>query len=843
MRLAIVLFYAGLLLAPRAPALQEAPPNAPWTPDRDTLLLVHFDRPEELQSGAGSRVTLAKDVSIAPDGAFGSCLRFERERGYVRLDGSDGKLSPAIGAITLAAWVRMQDVRGIQYIVATTNQRGYQLGIRDGHLFCYLTTREERFTGAGVDNASAKVPLGRWCHVAMTYDSEMIRLFVDGRERLGKTIDGGPLIEDRTDVFVGMRRDLAEHEEWKTKEFFRGEIDEVRISSTVRYPGRSTPERPAPRAETRVYGVDASRGDDAADGSLKAPFKTLSKAAASARAGDFVLIMPGTYREGLVPARGGTPDQPVSFVARRPGTVILEGGGVRCSDGVNYVVLKGLTIRGTPGPGVTARRGWRIEDCLLQKCGEGIAVSGSHWAIVRSVVEDSGGNSLSGGWGLHQLVEGCILRRGNRRGENPADTTGACKLLDCEDIRVQDVVSYDHTGQGWWFDWNSRNYVVDGCTVFGCHGLRQGWEGAGIFSEVNPGPGRITNNLVYSCTGMGIAVAESSSVTVSGNVIVDCGIGVEFRDMARLPGLHDVEVVRNTFKAMRGPCISTSIGEWKQPLPTGYGIRIDRNAYDVPADKPRVAWLKTKCASLAEARTRLGVEAAGTEGTAAFDRRLIATVVDGRSQVDPWQGLGILDQLDAVDPAGGPVSLMVYGRGDVGVDPSGGRYVEAYDLARRTTVRVDLATEAIERAVCAAIPRWASLIPGTVRGELTSVDPYALRLRASGAEPPRDVVPVARRREAASNAGDLPGIARAAEGKKPGDVVWLPAHARNPMSAGLVKILDLQGGTATLRVDPAVLAKINAIKTYPLTTPTWVKVRLTAVTGDSVEGEALDTRD
>jgi hypothetical protein len=89
----------------------------------------------------------------------------------------------------------------------------------------------------------------------------------------------------------------------------------------------------------------------------------------------------------------------------------------------------------------------------------------------------------------------------------------------------------------------------------------------------------------------------------------------------------------------------------------------------------------------------------------------------------------------------------------------------------------------------------------------------------------------------------LPGIARAVEGKKMGDMVWLPAHARNLVSAGLVKILDLQGGTATLRVGAAVLSKINAIQTYPLTTPTWVKVRLTAVTADSIEGEALDTRD
>ena len=46
------------------------------------------------------------------------------------------------------------------------------------------------------------------------------------------------------------------------------------------------------------------------NGSKAAPFKTINEAAQIARAGDEVIVAPGTYREQVVPRSGGTVDEP-----------------------------------------------------------------------------------------------------------------------------------------------------------------------------------------------------------------------------------------------------------------------------------------------------------------------------------------------------------------------------------------------------------------------------------------------------------------------------------------------------------------------------------------------------
>ena len=57
-------------------------------------------------------------------------------------------------------------------------------------------------------------------------------------------------------------------------------------------------------ASAREYHV-SPKGSDENEGSLKAPFKTISKAAAVAVAGDTITVHEGVYREMVVPPRGG----------------------------------------------------------------------------------------------------------------------------------------------------------------------------------------------------------------------------------------------------------------------------------------------------------------------------------------------------------------------------------------------------------------------------------------------------------------------------------------------------------------------------------------------------------
>jgi Protein of unknown function (DUF1565) len=66
-------------------------------------------------------------------------------------------------------------------------------------------------------------------------------------------------------------------------------------------------------------------GDDHASGLKGHPFRTIQHAANLALAGDTVIVLPGTYRETVVPKRSGSPGRPITYRAAQPGQVILNG--------------------------------------------------------------------------------------------------------------------------------------------------------------------------------------------------------------------------------------------------------------------------------------------------------------------------------------------------------------------------------------------------------------------------------------------------------------------------------------------------------------------------------------
>ena len=54
------------------------------------------------------------------------------------------------------------------------------------------------------------------------------------------------------------------------------------------------------------------------NGTKAAPFKTINQAAAIAKAGDEVIVAPGTYREQVVPRFGGTDEQRIVYKSEKP---------------------------------------------------------------------------------------------------------------------------------------------------------------------------------------------------------------------------------------------------------------------------------------------------------------------------------------------------------------------------------------------------------------------------------------------------------------------------------------------------------------------------------------------
>ena len=86
-----------------------------------------------------------------------------------------------------------------------------------------------------------------------------------------------------------------------------------------------------PLSFSKTYYVDGSspKSSDRGPGTLKRPFRTISKAAAVLKPGERVVIASGIYRERVSPARGGTgPDKMISYEAAPGAKVFIRASEV-----------------------------------------------------------------------------------------------------------------------------------------------------------------------------------------------------------------------------------------------------------------------------------------------------------------------------------------------------------------------------------------------------------------------------------------------------------------------------------------------------------------------------------
>ena len=115
-----------------------------------------------------------------------------------------------------------------------------------------------------VDGPEAS-PVGRWTHLAVTYDGETLRLYVDGAETSHLSLSGG-ISRTAKPLWIGGDRPFGE--------YFAGVIDEVRIYDRALSPGAvrtemSTPiaGRGSPRALAAAYAFNTDSGTAARDSS------------------------------------------------------------------------------------------------------------------------------------------------------------------------------------------------------------------------------------------------------------------------------------------------------------------------------------------------------------------------------------------------------------------------------------------------------------------------------------------------------------------------------------------------------------------------------------------------
>ena len=185
-----------------------------------------FDLELPPPSSLGTARAAAEGV-LALDGK-GACLQLANER-----------LPLPDGPFTVELWLRGSDFTGRRGIVAKTEQSEWALFGNDGELD-FSVFLGDRYTAAR--SGAPVLQQGVWHHVAGVFDGAEVRAYVDGK-LVASAAGRGARKSNRLPLFVG----ADTNGNGQPTSFFAGAIDDLRISSVVRY---TAPFSPPLRHET-----------------------------------------------------------------------------------------------------------------------------------------------------------------------------------------------------------------------------------------------------------------------------------------------------------------------------------------------------------------------------------------------------------------------------------------------------------------------------------------------------------------------------------------------------------------------------------------------------------------
>lgn len=213
-----------------------------YLPDESTLGLWHFD---------GGDIVDTSDNKVKGEvegkAAWDANQDWNREEKPGKSFVFDGKTVISLGEadvlipkveITIEAWVYPEDLTGWRLIF--TNWDGppgaYHLGVQNGIAKFHINTEK----GTAFAGATDALELEKWQHVAGTYDSKQIKLYIDGKE-VGSTNHGGKLAGAAGfDVIIGSKNTRQFH--------WQGLMDEVRVSDIARAADVLSPNLDAPQS-------------------------------------------------------------------------------------------------------------------------------------------------------------------------------------------------------------------------------------------------------------------------------------------------------------------------------------------------------------------------------------------------------------------------------------------------------------------------------------------------------------------------------------------------------------------------------------------------------------------
>ena len=217
-----------------------------YVPDAATLGLWHFDGSNVVDSSQNAiQGMIEGDAQWSSNQDWNKGTKpghsFSFDGNTLITLGTPDVLNPT-SAITIEAWVYPTALSAQWNIIfakwahSAAEAGSYHLSLEYGVPVFHIYTEE----GVGIAAAEQPVELGRWYHIAGIYDSEQIKIYVDGVE-MGSTDHSGDIVYDIADdrifedyeVVIGSKHHRVLH--------WLGLIDEVRISSIARQPEELSP--------------------------------------------------------------------------------------------------------------------------------------------------------------------------------------------------------------------------------------------------------------------------------------------------------------------------------------------------------------------------------------------------------------------------------------------------------------------------------------------------------------------------------------------------------------------------------------------------------------------------
>lgn len=213
-------------------ARRQAPAPAPTDPYFSQVsLLLHMDGANESTTFTDSSanalsVTAYGDAQITTSeskfgGASGS---FDGAGDYLQTASSSAF---ALEQFTIEAWIYVTAWGGYNFLV------DFREG--GGELVLGFTPSGEFYTfasGVTESGGGSALPTGEWMHVAVTYDGEDFKHYLNGQ--LHYTLAGSGFSQEACAATVGSRHT-------GTQEFFTRYMDDFRVTKAVRYTANFTP--------------------------------------------------------------------------------------------------------------------------------------------------------------------------------------------------------------------------------------------------------------------------------------------------------------------------------------------------------------------------------------------------------------------------------------------------------------------------------------------------------------------------------------------------------------------------------------------------------------------------